>query len=132
MLPEPLDPQALKKAAKNGGFTELAMALVRQISSRIPVVLRLASNPDAEPEVIASAHEKLQVKETHALLRDLVAQMQQEGSLSTQASPSAIVDALLVAAHGFTLMRLSGTVSEVPVDTVRRFANTLANNQQKD
>jgi AcrR family transcriptional regulator len=126
MLPPPLIFDDIVSRSTNNSFEDIAVAVVQEVAVRLPIVLQLASNTSIEKSILDIAHANLEVPAAFASLVRQVAVLQQRGEIQATTEPSAIVEALLIAAHGFTLMMMTSTEKALPVEAIRRFAATLS------
>jgi AcrR family transcriptional regulator len=129
MLPPPLIIDDIVGRSENTSFDDIAVAVVQEVAARLPIILQLASNTGIEKSILDIAHANLEVPAAIASLVRQVAVLQQRGEIQATTEPSAIAEALLVAAHGFTLMMMRSTEKVLPVEAIRRFAATLSNIQ---
>lgn len=123
MLPAPLDTNLLEMCRDD--FTALVICAVEQIAARVPIALQVALSEIATQDTIGAIHLALKVPDFASALGAKIDALQVEGKLRNDVTSIALVEAILVAAHGFTLMALTSSDRKLPLDAITRFSTTL-------
>ena len=117
IMPEPVDIEWIIKGdskaqnlAHSVLLTRLAGRLYQQISTRVPRLLLLQLSPETDPEFIEAAHNHIGVP---SLIDALSAHLKQiMGRMVDEHEIPDLVETLMLAAHGATLMKRAGANSD--------------------
>ena len=111
MTPEPLDIEWIvngDEAGVDAILAGIAERLFEQIRERVPLILLLSQNPDIDEQAIEEAHARIGVPELIDTLCVRIEALAQDGATEKSSKTQQTVEALLLAAHGATLMSLAG------------------------
>ena len=115
MMPEPLDVEWIVNGAPGDGPSESGEALIgiaerlfEQIQQRLPLVLLLEQNPEIDARVIEDAHSRIGVPDLIDALCTKIESLASSNAPDGSDRARQTVEALLLAAHGATLMALAG------------------------
>ena len=132
MFPEPLDIAWIlngdnkpKTAGADAALLAVTERLFTQMSARLPGLLQLAQNPEVEPSVIEDAHAVIGVPDLIDALCERVEAIAFAGAKAKRRRTRQIVEAMLLAAHGATLMRIAGASHEAIRKHLRSFSKSL-------